>query len=105
MNASNLFRAAVIVACIALAIILSGCASINTRTLDSPEKLTHTETRVFCSLQRDEASVLSRWGLFAFAFDLSQRDAPIICAPPTPTPSVDILLPDLTSIQPGAKAR
>lgn len=105
MNASNFYRAAFIVACIALAIILSGCASINTRTLDSADRLTHTETRVYCSLQRDEASIISRWGFFAFAFDLSQRDAPTVCAPPIMSPSVDILLPDLTSIQPGAKAR
>lgn len=89
------YRLAAYLIALLLVPFLTGCAGLNTRTLSSPEKLTHTETRVFCSLQGDEASVLSRWGLFSFAFDVSQRDARAICAPPTPAPSVDILLPDL----------
>lgn len=94
--------AAYLIALLLFVPFLTGCAGLNTRTLSSPEKLTHTETRIFCSLQGDEASVFSRWGLLSFAFDVSQRDARAICAPTTPTPSVDILLPDLGA---GSKAR
>lgn len=91
--------AAYLLALLLLFPFISGCSSLNTRTLDGADRLTYTETRVFCSLQRDEASILSRWGLFAFAFDLSQRDAPIVCRAPdqVPMPSVDLLLPDLGS--------
>lgn len=75
---------------------LTACSSINTRKLDNPDRLTYTETRVACTIQRDEAFIVSRWGFFGFAFDLSSRDAPRVCREDPPaivTPSLDI---DLT---------
>ena len=61
-----------------VAITSAGCSS-----LDLSKVL---ENRVACTVNRDEAHTISRYGFFGFAFKVSEKDTPILCAP-TPSTS------------------
>jgi len=54
-----------------LAISLSGCASFT-------EKF---ETRITCTVAKDEARADSKWGLFGISTKVSEADSKEICKP------------------------
>ncbi len=58
-----------ILAAIMMAFVLSGCASVS-------EKF---ETRVTCTVAKDEARADSKWGLFGISTKVSEADAKEIC--------------------------
>ena len=56
-----------------VAVASSGCSSFDlTKAL---------ENRVACTVNRDEAHTISRYGFFGFAFKVSEKDTPILCTP------------------------
>ena len=83
---ASLFAAAL------LALFLSGCAALNERELGDG-KTKQFETRVACSLQRDEGFILTRLaGFFTFVLDLSSRDTPRVCAEEAPKQAAPVSL-------------
>lgn len=61
---------------ILIPILLStGCS-----TLDLSKVL---ENRIACTVNKDEAHTISRYGFFGFAFKVSEKDTPFLCPSPT----------------------
>ena len=58
-----------ILAAVMMVFVLSGCASVS-------EKF---ETRVTCTVAKDEARADSKWGLFGISTKVSKADSKVIC--------------------------
>jgi hypothetical protein len=51
-------------------LMLSGCASLDTKFL---------ENRVVCTVAKDEAHVVSKWGPVGIASKIAEADAKVVC--------------------------